>query len=56
MLTGRITGRKRDSKGNPIGTVSSHPVLDTRVYTVEFPDSDVGEYTANVIAENIPAV
>jgi Reverse transcriptase (RNA-dependent DNA polymerase) len=55
MLTGRVTGRKRDSEGNPIGTASTQPVLDTRVYTVEFPDGDIGEYAANVIAENMYA-
>jgi hypothetical protein len=55
MLTGRVTGRKRDSEGNKIGTASAHPVLDTRVYTVEFPDGDVGEYAANEIAKNMYA-
>ena len=27
--------------------------MDTRSYEVEFPDSDVAEFTANVIAENM---
>ena len=50
---GKVKSRKRDSDGNPIGRSNSNPILDTRVYQVEFPDGDVAEYTANVIAENI---
>jgi hypothetical protein len=30
-----------------------NPILDTRIYEVEFPDGEVLEYAANVIAENL---
>ena len=34
----KVTGRKRDVDGNPIGKRHSNPMLDTREYEVEFPD------------------
>ena len=30
-----------------------NPILDTCTYEVEFPDGQVAEYSANVIAENM---
>ena len=48
-----VLRRKRDRHGNPIGLENSNPVLDTRVYQVQFPDGTLKEYSANVIAENI---
>ena len=32
---------------------NANPILDTRVYEVEFPDEHVDEYAANVIAEHM---
>ena len=55
QLTGRVKGRKRDAEGNPKGTASSNPILDSRVYTVEFPDGSEAEYAANIIAQNMYA-
>ena len=52
-LTGRVIGRKRDALGNPIGVENANPILDARVHRVEFPDGDVSEHAANVIAENV---
>jgi hypothetical protein len=34
MMTGRVTGRKRDHDGEPRGQANVNPILDTRVYTV----------------------
>jgi hypothetical protein len=34
----KVTGCKWDTDGNPIGVANSNPILDTHVYTVEFPD------------------
>jgi hypothetical protein len=51
--SGCVVGRKRDYDGKPVGTSNSNPILDTRVYDVEFPDGHVEEFTANVIAECI---
>ena len=51
--TGRVRGRKRDSEGKLHGKSHLNPILDTRTYEVEFPDGEVNEYSANVIAENM---
>ena len=52
-VTGRVRGRKRDADGNLSGKANPNPILDTRTYEVEFPDGEVNEYSANVIAENM---
>jgi hypothetical protein len=51
----KVTGRKRDVDGNPIGKRHSNPMLDTREYEVEFPDGATDVFTANIIAENLYA-
>jgi hypothetical protein len=43
QFIGKVIGRKRNSDSNPIGTAHSNPILDTRVYEVEFPDETMGE-------------
>lgn len=48
-----VTRRKRDVDGNPVGTAHPNPILDTRVYEVEFPDGHTEEYAANIIAQNV---
>ena len=53
MRSGSVKRRVRDAKGELFGTRNSNPILDTRSYKVEFPDGDVAEFTANVIAENM---
>ncbi len=53
MKLARVTNRRRDGNGNPIGTRSENPLLDTREYDVEFPNKEVKTFAANVIAENI---
>lgn len=53
MRTGRVRRRKRDSDGTLRGTANENPILDTRTYEVEFPDGEITEYAANVIAENM---
>jgi Reverse transcriptase (RNA-dependent DNA polymerase) len=53
MKLGTVKGRKRDENSNPIGVGHSNPILDTRIYDVEFDDGQVLEYAANVIAENL---
>ncbi len=49
----QIKHRKRDSNGIPLGQYNDNPILDTRIYEVEFPDGHHAEFAANVIAENI---
>jgi hypothetical protein len=50
---GRVTKRLRDKDGLPIGTANDNPILDTRVYEVEFPDGHRTSLAANAIAENL---
>jgi len=53
MEKGIVKCRKRDADGHLIGRSNTNPLLDTRVYEVQFPDGVANEYSANVIAENI---
>jgi len=53
VMSGKVRGRKREADGTLKGTAHRHPILDTRTYEVEFPDGQVAEYSANVIAENM---
>ena len=50
----RVFSRKRTSDGKMlIGKGNDNPLLDTRLYHVEFPDGGIGEFTTNVIAESL---
>jgi hypothetical protein len=53
LLPAKVIGRKHDRDGNPLGIGHSNPLLDTRIYEVQFPDGHTEEFTANTIAENI---
>jgi hypothetical protein len=53
MVKGRVTARKRDWEGNPVGRANDNQILDTRSYIVNFDDSLQTELTANVIAESL---
>jgi hypothetical protein len=53
LIPAKVMGRKRDAAGNPIGTAHANPILDTRIYDVQFPDGHTETYAANIIAENI---
>ena len=55
MKCGTVTSRMRDADNNLIGKRNNNPLLDNRVYEVEFSDGNIGECTANMIAENIYA-
>jgi hypothetical protein len=50
---GRVVKRLRDKDGLNIGTVNDNPILDTRVYEVNFLDGHRASLAANVIAENL---
>ena len=54
-VAGKVHGRKREADGTAKGHAHPNPILDTRTYEVEFPDGQVTEYTANVIAESMYA-
>ena len=49
----KVTKRLRDKDGKPIGTANDNPILDTRMYEVEYLDGHKVALSANVIAENM---
>jgi hypothetical protein len=55
LVPAQVVGHKRGQDGNPIGQENTNPLLDSRVYEVEFPDGHIEEYVANIIAKNIYA-
>ena len=52
---GKIIGQKRDADGNYVGRTNYNPMLDKRVYLVEFDDGEVSELTENVISDSMYA-
>lgn len=55
LQNAKVIKRTMDSDGNFIGSYSDNPALNSMVYDVEFPDGDIRQYSANVIAENMYA-
>lgn len=53
VSVGRVKRRAIGPDGTVAGTYDDNPILNSVVYEVEFPDGQVKEYAANVIAENI---
>ena len=53
MARGHVVARSRDAKGNVMGRSNTNPILDTRMYQVEFTGGEVTEFTANIIAESM---
>ncbi len=53
MVKSRVSARKRDRDGNPVGLANSDPILDTRSYIINFDDGDQTKLTANLIAESL---
>ena len=49
----RVTKRLKDANGLPIGLASENPILDTRMYEVEYLDGERTSLAANNIAENL---
>ena len=49
----RVVKRIKDNEGNPIGMANKNPILDTRVYEIEFQDGFCQPVAANIIAENL---
>ena len=42
----------KDNKGLPIGTSNDNPILDTRIYKVEYLDGHKAALSANMVAQN----
>jgi hypothetical protein len=55
LVKGRVTSRKKDKDGNPVGLANTNPILDTREYTFTFDDGDETVLNANLIAEAMSA-
>jgi hypothetical protein len=49
----RATKRLKDKDRLPIGRANNNPILDTRMYEVEYPDGHKASLAANAIAENM---
>ena len=49
----KVTKRMKDANGIPIGTAHDNPLLDTRMYEVEYVDGEKAALSANHIAENL---
>jgi hypothetical protein len=49
----RVTKRLKDKDGLPIGRANNNPILDTRMYKVEYPNGHKASLAANAIAENM---
>ena len=51
---GVVLNQKRTADGNLLqGKESTNPILETRVYEVQFPDGGISEYTTNIIVESL---
>jgi hypothetical protein len=53
LVLTRVANRKQDADGRVLGKSHDNPILDTRIYQVEYPDGATAEFSANVIAETI---
>ena len=49
----RVTKRLQDANGIPIGTANENPILDSRMYEVEYHDGTKESLSVNYIAENL---
>jgi hypothetical protein len=53
MATGKVTKRAVGPDGTVTGSYDNNPYLNSMIYEVEFPDGQIREYAANLIAENM---
>ena len=49
----QVTKRLKDKDGRPIGASNNNPILDTRLYEVEYKDGHKAAMSANTIAGNV---
>ena len=49
----KVMKRLRDANGIPIGTANDNPILNSRMYKVEYQDGTKALLAANYIAENM---
>ena len=53
MTNAKVKGRSKGINGEQVGTYDPNPLLNSIVYDVEFPDGEIKQYSANIIAENM---
>ena len=51
----KVLGRKRNAEGNFVGWKHANPILDSRVFVVEFPDGEWKDISYNILAEHLHA-
>jgi hypothetical protein len=49
----KVIGRNRNLVGNFVGRKHKNPVLDSRVFIVEFPDCEQKEVSYNVLSDHL---
>ena len=55
MARGHVIAHSHDASGNVMGRAYTNPILDTRIYWVEFAVCKVTKLTTNIIAESMYA-
>ena len=53
MAMGKVARQSLDADGRMTGTYHDNPFPNTITYDVEFPNGQVKEYGANIIAKNM---
>ncbi len=53
LQAAKVLQQSLDENGQVVGAFNDHPLLNTLIYNVEFPDEVVKKYTANMITENV---
>ena len=53
MARDQVVCLKHDANGNPIGRSNQNPILNTRLYEVEFLGGEMSELAANIISESM---
>ena len=53
MKHGTVVSRKRTHDGSLVGTKHNNPVLDSRIYTVDFGEGTYADYSTNLLMENL---
>ena len=48
-----VRKRVKDNNGKPIGVPDTNPILDTRMYEIEYTDGHHQAISANLIAKNL---
>ena len=50
---GKVIGRATGPNGETVGKYDDNPILNSIIYDVEFPEGQIKEYAANILAENL---